>query len=287
MPKPSDIIAPFALNPTMLLSQLQGLEAAAGVTKLDPDNAEVVKLVVSLEEGLAARKAREAKAAAAEEAEAEGHRQLWATCTAHGATLGPALAADGYTGAASDKLPALDSDGSLEWPVTLLYPEYLQSDFLAAVDESAPLSEALAVVFPLEGPPPLWDERRAYTCASLVVYLLLDAMPPFTSAQDWAAWCRLKRAAKGEIGGLSAEAASKTLRSLETRTRVHDDDQQWLRVPLGLPLGVLLRHKGHIVPGGIVTLHVYPETAAAHAAFLTKHGGRVKDYLPEPPPPAK
>lgn len=277
----------------------EGLAALQEAFYLEPENAELEVVKAKLEVGLAERQKREAAVAAAEEVEMQALRALFGVCAAKGAKLGPSSgAADGYTMQVSDKLPALQPDevssdgtvvGGLAWPCALLYPQYLQSDFVEAWSEVTLVAETLAEVFPEEGaPPPVWDEQREYTCSRLACYLELQATPAFGSAEEWAQWARLARAAKGLVAGLTSEAASKKLRSLEAATKVHEDDAQWLRLHSGASLGDVLRYPGVVVAGGQPLFYVYPTESAAHRTFLAKHGKRVADFDPKllPLPPA-
>lgn len=50
------------------------------------------------------------------------------------------------------------------WPVLLLYPQYGQSDLVQAFRDGDMIAEHLAVAFPEEGPPALWDESFEYRC---------------------------------------------------------------------------------------------------------------------------
>jgi len=276
----------------------EGLTALQEAQYLEPDNAELEALKVKLSDGLAERQKREAAVAAAEEKEIQASRELFVTCTGRGASLGPSSgAAEGYTMQVSDKLPTLQPDevssdgvvaGGLAWPCALLYPQYMQSDFVEAWNESTLVAETLAEIFPEEGaPPPAWDEEREYTCSRLECYLELEATPAFGNAEEWAQWVRLKRAAQGLVASLKSEVASKKLRALETANKVHEDDTKWLRVNAGATLGDLLRYPGVVVAGGQPMFYVYPTQSAAHKKFLAKHGKRVVDLDPKqlPPPP--
>ncbi|KAG7514593.1 tetratricopeptide repeat protein 4 [Solea senegalensis] len=62
----------------------------------------------------------------------------------------------------------LDEQGSLHWPVLLLYPEHQQSDFISAFCESNCFIDHLAVMFGEELPP--WDVDRKYNTQNLQLY---------------------------------------------------------------------------------------------------------------------
>jgi len=274
-----------------------GLEAALGALGLDPGNEDVLALQAKLGSGLAERQAREAKVREAEARELAAQCDLFKRLTQKsGAKLGPGMAADGYSQQASDKLPTLSKDDLGEeftaWPCYFLYPQYQTSDFVEELDERCLVAEALAMVFPEEATaePPVWDARREYRCSALEAYVQLGASPSFESAQEWAAWTKLKRAARGEVFDMPADAASKRLRAMEARAEVHPLDHKWLRVPAAVTLGDVLKSKDHVIGGGVVNFYLYPRDSQAHADFLKSHGGRVipwsapKDApLPVPP----
>jgi len=277
----------------LLLRQYKdGLDAVVRALAVDPANGEVAVLRGQLEDGLAAQEKREAEAAAREAKAVEESKALWLQCAARGATLGPGLASDGYQ-QHSDKMPSSDPDGegALAWPLQLLYPQHCQSDLIESVSEGDFLADHMATVFPEEQGPAPWDVSFEYRCSELEVYLQLDAAPPFTSSDQWAHWVKLRRAARGEVAAVPAETAAKQLRALEAKAQVHEDDQRWVRVSAAVTMGQLLRVAGHVAPGGVPTLYLYPRKSEAHVAFLKRHKGRVSDLdlasLPPPPPPTK
>ncbi|XP_072245216.1 tetratricopeptide repeat protein 4 [Leuresthes tenuis] len=62
----------------------------------------------------------------------------------------------------------LDEQGSMHWPVLLLYPEHQQSDFISAFCETNCFIDHLAVMFGEELPP--WDTDRKYQPQNLQLY---------------------------------------------------------------------------------------------------------------------
>lgn len=56
-------------------------------------------------------------------------------------------------------------DGKLNWPVLLLYPEVLQTDFIVDCPEDVPLETQLAKVFPTP-----WDTQNNYSIEKINVY---------------------------------------------------------------------------------------------------------------------
>lgn len=138
----------------------------------------------------------------------------------------------------------------------------------------------MAEMFPAEGEPAMWDEKREYICDELEVYFLLNAMPAFKTPEEWSGWVRLKKAARGEVPSIPADAASKKLTALEEQSHIHVDDQVWIRVPPFCTLGDVLKHPGHVAAGGMPSFYVYPRKSAPHRDFLKRTGLRVKDMSP-------
>ncbi|XP_069498224.1 tetratricopeptide repeat protein 4 isoform X2 [Ambystoma mexicanum] len=62
----------------------------------------------------------------------------------------------------------LDDNGRLIWPVLFLYPEYGQTDFIAAFHEESRFIDHLIVMFGDELPP--WDLERKYHASNLELY---------------------------------------------------------------------------------------------------------------------
>jgi hypothetical protein len=257
-----------------------GLVVVEAGLNLEPDNADMIKLKAKLEEELTERKRREELVRVKEEKEMDASRALFDMCISRGALLGPGIAADGYQQQASDKLPTVDESdatGAMTWPTYFLYPQYRQSDFIEAFAEDDFLADHLATVFPVEEGPAAWDEKFEYKCDEMEVYLQLNAMPAFKLRNEWAEWVRLKRGARGEVPGLPAEQAGKTLRDLEQNTKIHEEDQVWLRLNPGISMSQILRLDEHVVSGGVVLLYMYPRKSIAHQEFIKAHGKRVRE----------
>lgn len=269
-----------------------GLVIAAAALVLDGENADMIKLQSKLEESLTERKRREELVRVKEMKEMEASRLIFDQCISRGALLGPGIAADGYQQQASDKLPTVqeeserllndDSNGSqgsisLNWPTYFLYPQYRQSDFIEAFSEDDFLADHLATVFPVDEGPAQWDEKFEYKCDEMEVYLQLNAMPAFKSNTEWADWVKLKRGARGEVPGLQASEAGKTLRELEKDTKIHEEDQVWMKLNPGISMSQILRLEDHVVSGGVVMLHMYPRKSIAHEVFVKMHGKRIRE----------
>lgn len=129
--------------------------------QLEPDNEELQAL------GKKAAAAKEAEEAAKREAEARlaaGLALADAIQKDRGLTVGTAQFDGG------NRTPALANDGSMVWPVTLLYPQSMSSDIIQAFPETDTFGPHLDVMFG-EGAPPLeWDTQGEYTRARVELY---------------------------------------------------------------------------------------------------------------------
>ena len=69
----------------------------------------------------------------------------------------------------------LDDDGLLHFPVLVLYPEYMTSDFIQDFREDQPLSDQFNAIFRDRAP---WDEENKYTPQSIEVYFEANVSAP-------------------------------------------------------------------------------------------------------------
>mmetsp|Transcript_53784 Transcript_53784/g.148594 ORF Transcript_53784/g.148594 Transcript_53784/m.148594 type:complete len:481 (-) Transcript_53784:236-1678(-) len=253
-------------------------------------NSELLALRNKADAELAKARKREADKRKAIQREEEALLLLYERCAASGATLGPAVAADGYSMQHGDKLPLInEADGSVSWPMLFLYPQYFQSDFVEAVSEDQMLLEYMAMVFP-EGDQPTspWDEHFEYKCSELEVYFQVGCMPAFSNGNEMVAWSRLKKEVRGETSNLPTGVAAKRLEGLEKRADQHPDDQTWVKIHPACTMGDLIKYPEHVLAGGVLTLHMYPKNSEAHRNFVKACKAGIKELMPSavnmPPP---
>eukprot|EP00123_Amoebidium_parasiticum_P000994 comp11956_c0_seq1/m.6639 comp11956_c0_seq1/g.6639 ORF comp11956_c0_seq1/g.6639 comp11956_c0_seq1/m.6639 type:complete len:402 (-) comp11956_c0_seq1:75-1280(-) len=67
----------------------------------------------------------------------------------------------------TQSIATVDSEGVIHWPVFFLYPEYSQSDFIAAFAENITMEDMLVEVF---GSTPAWDRKGQYRPENIDVY---------------------------------------------------------------------------------------------------------------------
>ncbi|CAN6281380.1 unnamed protein product [Urochloa humidicola] len=134
---------------------LRGLEQ-------DPANEEFKKLLSQVDAKLSEQERQRAKLAQAIAAA----KDLVAAMKKRGVKLGEAA----YQELTGVKKPKLDEQGVLHWPVLLLYPEVMSSDFIEDFQETDTFSPHLEVMFSESSPPLPWDENHAYTRDSIELY---------------------------------------------------------------------------------------------------------------------
>lgn len=71
--------------------------------------------------------------------------------------------------------PLLEPDGSLSWPVLLMYPESMQQDAIQKFAEGDTFDEHLDMMFGPDAPPLEWDEKGEYSRSTVELYYLAHA----------------------------------------------------------------------------------------------------------------
>jgi hypothetical protein len=127
--------------------------------------------------------------------------------------------------------------GHLKWPVFFLYPEYKESDFIAAFDETSTFDDHLNVMFDPSQPPAPWDKSGTYRPELLDVYF--EAIP-LSSAK----------------GSTSANGAR---------------DTRLVKVGRRCTLGQALRHRSFTVINGMPTFVILSTVSPFKANFLARH----------------
>ncbi|GJM96626.1 hypothetical protein PR202_ga13485 [Eleusine coracana subsp. coracana] len=137
--------------------------SAGGVLEQDPANEELKKLLSQVETRQREQERHRAKVAKAITAA----KDLAGAIEKRGIKLGKAS----YQELTGVKKPKLDDQGVLHWPVLLLYPEVMSSDFIEDFLETDTFSPHLDVISFAKSSPPLpWDENQAYTREAIELY---------------------------------------------------------------------------------------------------------------------
>ena len=126
-----------------------------------------------------------AAAAAAEEARAAA---LAAALAARGIHLGTTDVVPGMGGYRDAVYLDADDDNTLHWPLSFLYEEHSQMDYLRDVDERTALCDHLDMVFAER---PGWDTEGAYRPEDLEVYFLAHCITKQSAAERLRVWVRV------------------------------------------------------------------------------------------------
>jgi len=227
----------------------------------------------------------------------KGLKEAWAISREREIKLGEPYWNEGGRGGGEarrqvEALPRWTEGGRALWPLLLLYPEYLASDFVEAVDEEEMLALTLAEVLPEdeegEGGAAPWDKRRDYRCSQVEMYfqamreggkeveVLGTEEEYLRSVERFYGLCG--------VGGddyMGEEAREKREEELEQKNVWKDRGEYWVNVHVACSLMDVLKHPDCVVPATCPTLHVFVRGSQAHQAFLRDTEGRIRDLLPK------
>ncbi|KXZ56097.1 hypothetical protein GPECTOR_2g979 [Gonium pectorale] len=144
----------------------------------DPASKDFDALAKEASNTLAAKRQAEERMAAAAEAEAAPARALVDVMLSRGYKLTRPQVSLG-----SRTKPSLLPDGSLSWPVLLMYPESGQQDVVEAFGEEDTFAEHLDMMFGPDAPPLEWDAAGAYGRDRIELYYLAHAGRPLSREQ--------------------------------------------------------------------------------------------------------
>lgn len=126
------------------------------------DNEDLKKLLQQINLKISQRQNQEAQAAKA----VAIAKDLASAIENRGIQLGNAM----YQELTGLRKPVLDKNNILHWPVLILYPEVMSSDFIEDFCETETFSFHLDMMFSESCPPLPWDKENAYTRDALELY---------------------------------------------------------------------------------------------------------------------
>ncbi|XP_047088611.1 tetratricopeptide repeat protein 4 homolog [Lolium rigidum] len=147
------------------------------------------------------------------------------------------------------KKPELDSMCVLHWPVLLLYPEVMSSDFIKDFPETDVFSQHLDVMFSASSPPLPWDENHAYTRDAIELYCQAGAETPLSKSETLKYFLEGTVDSKSLQDTLDEEDGEHDTGSGCTVTPSSEGSAKWIRVKEGTTLEEALQHKDYIIPG--------------------------------------
>ncbi|KAL6636897.1 hypothetical protein ACP70R_024469 [Stipagrostis hirtigluma subsp. patula] len=202
----------------------------------DPANEELKKLLSQVEAQQSEQDRQRAKVAQAIAAA----KDLAAAMEKRGMKLGKAV----YQELTGVKKPKLDEQGVLHWPVLLLYPEVMSSDFIEDFSETDTFSPHL------DSSPPLpWDENHAYTREAIELYYQAGVGTILSKSEI------LKYLLEGTVDSKSLpeslfdeEDGENDAGKSRTLTPSSEGTGKWIKVNEGKTLQEVLQHKDYIIP---------------------------------------
>ena len=235
----------------------------------------------------------------------KGLKEAWAICKERGVKVGEPCWNEGGQGGGEarrqvEALPRREEGGReggrAVWPLLLLYPEYLTSDFVEAVGEEEMLALTLAVVLPedeeeeggREGGAAPWDRRGDYKCSQVEIYFqamreggregeVLGSEEEYVkSVERFYGLCG--------VGGddyMREEAREEREEELAKKNVWRDRGEYWVNVHVACSLMDVLKHGDCVVPATCPTLHVFVRDSEAHQAFLAETAGKIRELLPK------
>jgi len=195
-------------------------------------------------------------------------------------------------------------DMGVFWPILFLYPQYNKLDAIQGASGEDMLAAHLAQMFPeeedeedgggtdmgmnpscsapLRGPAVPWDAANEYHVSRLAVYLRLAGTPKITSSEEWILHCHeltaLDEGTSNKGDDDETESTSMATKFAQ-RQQLHEKERctfgidDFVEIHMGCSLLQILTAPGHVLPGGLLTLVVYPRGNAAHQQFLQKVQG--------------
>lgn len=252
------------LNKANIKAYFRGAKAALSLESLqealqfclagleqEPNNAELSKL-----RGVIQKKNKEVadfqKQQVSEVAKAE---VLSSIITDRCARVGKAA----YKEHTAGRKPWVDNNKLLHWPVLLLYPESMTSDFIEDFCELDSFSYHLDIIFGPDVALPPWDCRQDYTREKIQLFYKASRDPGLSKEQ---LSCYL-------MEGKGIPAETKEFEDVDLGNNQTDDiSQQWVQVPERSSLHDVLRKKDHVIPG-IPVFYVLSKGSEFYEEFLS------------------
>jgi tetratricopeptide (TPR) repeat protein len=207
----------------------------------DPANEELKKLLAQVDAQQSEQDRHRAKVAQAVSAA----KDIVAAIEKRGLKLGKAA----YQELTGVKKPKLDEQGVLHWPVLLLYPEVMSSDFIEDFPETDTFVPHLDVMFSESSPPLPWDDKHAYTRDAVELYYQAGVGTVLSKSEI------LKILLEGTMDSkslpeslLDEEDGENDDGKSSTITSSDKGSVKWINVKEGKTLQEVLQHKDFIIP---------------------------------------
>ncbi|KAL5712114.1 hypothetical protein ACHQM5_014315 [Ranunculus cassubicifolius] len=204
-----------------------GLEQSA-------NNEELKNLLKQVNLRKAEREDREAQVAKAVTAA----KELASAIEVRGIKLGRAMYQD-LTGV---RKPMLDKNNILHWPVLLLYPEVMSSDYIEDFCETEAFLIHLDMIFSESSPPLPWDKENAYTRDAIELYYEAGSGVPSTKADI------LRFLLEGTAGSNADISGEEDKNRRELPNYAGNPPKKWVKINEKKTLSDVLRQPHFIIP---------------------------------------
>lgn len=232
---------------------LESLQDAAQFCSLgleqDPSNAELAKLRVVIDKKiLKAAELEKQEAVAVAKAEV-----LSSALVARGIRMGK----PSYKEHTAGRKPWQDDSKLLHWPVLLLYPEAMASDFIEDFCEVDSFSSHLDVIFGEDTAPLPWDHRHDYTRDKVQLFYKASTGSALSRKQ---LLCYLL-----EGSNIPGDKDAEDVDLGDSQTE--DTAQSWVQVLEQSMLHDVLAKKNHVIPG-VPVFYVLSKGSSFYGEFL-------------------
>mmetsp|Transcript_13769 Transcript_13769/g.26713 ORF Transcript_13769/g.26713 Transcript_13769/m.26713 type:complete len:484 (+) Transcript_13769:144-1595(+) len=233
--------------------------------KIDPENAEMIKLAAKVKKDLDAQKKAEREKERKLMEERRKDEQMRKECLERGFHVGPLVndiemylqGAIGNKTQGGFPRPGRENN-SMQWPVMLMYPEHMQTEFISAMDLHHTFRDHLEIMFPPsraamtpENKAP-WDELGDYTVDEMEVYMEERVVHSFDMERMW-----------------------------EKQYSIKPEKEDWSKrrrvlVSLDKTLNDCLKDPDYVIPG-VPTFYVVSKRSAYYKdTFCPDHNGRLR-----------
>eukprot|EP00250_Pteridium_aquilinum_P032871 c4855_g1_i1 orf=110-1183(+) len=217
----------------------------------EPNNAELSKLRAVIENKIKEAEDSEKK----QVAEVAKAKVLSSIIADRGVTVGKPT----YKERTAGRKPWLDDSKLLHWPVLLLYPEFMASDFIEDFCEFDSFSSHLDIIFGPDAAPPPWDSKHDYTREKVQLFYEASRGPGMSEKQ---LVCYL-------LEGKDGPADIRDCEDVDLgNNQTEGDSQRWIRVSERSSLHDVLAKKDHVIPG-IPVFYVLSKCSGFYEEFVS------------------
>ncbi|KAF6144394.1 hypothetical protein GIB67_024621 [Kingdonia uniflora] len=223
--------------------------------QLSPDNEELNKLVKQIDLRNLEKKTHEAQVSQA----VAMAKDLASAIENRGLRLGKAT----YKELTGIRKPVLDKNNILHWPVVLLYPEVMSSDFIEDFCEIDMFSTHLDMMFSESSLALPWDKEHTYTREAVELYYEVGSGAGLSRLEV------VRHLVEGTAGSLAESIGSE---DIDTRDCPNHDVSptessiKWVKVNEKKTLLSIMRQSNYIVPG-IPVFYVVSKCSSFYKVF--------------------